>query len=163
MSPHLVLRTNNPQAHNSSLYTNEAEVVEAYSLTLDRLELCMKRLHARPLDRACVLGWLIIVPDHFDALLRDGQPMAQVILAHFAVILLTYDFWWSGNWGEALIREISHRLPEEWKPMVRWPLEQLSSINAQTLYARIEAAPYEGLSSERNEDVQGRPEAPCRS
>lgn len=158
-----MLRNNNFQAHNSSLYTNEDEVVEAYSLTIDRLELCMSRLHARPLDRACVLGWLIIVPDRFDTLLRDGHPMAQVILAHFAVILLTYDFWWSGNWGEALIREISHCLPEEWKPMVRWPLEQLSSINAQTLYARVEAAPHEGPSSERTEDVQENPGAPCQN
>jgi hypothetical protein len=123
-------------------------------VTLDRLELSMSRLFARPLDRPCVLGWLVIVPDRFDALLRDGQPMAQVILAHFAVILLTYDFWWSGNWGESLIREISQRLPEEWKPMVRWPLEQLSTMSAQSLYSWLEVTASERLPLEESAAIK---------
>lgn len=132
-------------------------------MTLDRLELSMSRLYALPLDRPCVLGWLVIVPDRFDALLRDGQPMAQVILAHFAVILLTYDFWWSGNWGESLIREISHRLPEEWKPMVRWPLEQLSTMSAQSLYAWLEVTASERLPLEENGAIKEGHGGSCQS
>ena len=128
------------KAHNSSVYRDDVDVVEAYSLTLDLLEQCVRRLYARPLDRTAVLGWMIIVPDRFDALLRKGRdPMAQVILAHFAVILLVFDFWWAGDWGESLIREISQRLPEEWKPMVRWPCEQITTMNARSLKDRLEA------------------------
>lgn len=159
MSP----RTDQIQAHNSSLYTDETDVVEAYAGTLEQLEICMSRLYAHPLDRLCVLGWLVIVPDRFDALLRDGQPMAQVILAHFAVILLTYDFWWSGNWGESLIREIAQRLPEEWKPMVRWPLEQLSSMNAHSLYAWLDSTASVDATLEKSEDVQERADGSVQS
>lgn len=129
-------------------------MVEAYSLTLNQLESCVRRLYAHPLDRPIVLGWMVIIPDRFDALLRDGQPMAQVILAHFAVILLTFDFWWAGDWGDALIREISQKLPEEWKPMVRWPLEQLGTINAESLYVRIEATTPDNLPLRENGQVQ---------
>jgi hypothetical protein len=81
------------KAHNSSLYTHEADIREAYSMTLDLLEQSVSRLFARPLDRPVVLGWMVIVPDRFDALLREGHPMAQVILAHFSILLLTFDFW----------------------------------------------------------------------
>jgi hypothetical protein len=123
----------------------------------------MSRLYAYPLDRPCVLGWLVIVPDRFDALLRDGQPMAQVILAHFAVILLTYDFWWSGNWGESLISEIAQRLPEEWKPMVRWPLEQLSTMNAQSRYTWLESKASVKLPVEKKQECLERVEGTVQS
>lgn len=127
------------KAHSSSLYTHEVDIVEAFSLTLDRLEECVSRLFSLPLDRPVVLGWMVTVPDRFDILLRDGHPMAQVILAHFAVILLTFDFWWAGDWGISLMRDIEQRLSDEWKPMVRWPLEQITTMNATSLRARLDA------------------------
>lgn len=75
-------------------------------------------------DRSLVFIWCAIVPDAYVAEVRKKQPMALVILAHFAVLLNSVSAkWWAGDRGRRLAEAIHAKLDEQWKPAVQWPMD----------------------------------------
>ncbi|KAL4756534.1 uncharacterized protein BDW70DRAFT_154140 [Aspergillus foveolatus] len=78
------------------------------------------------------LSWPNAVQNDYIDLLRQRNPMALVVLAHYAVILgQCSDQWWCSNWGVRLLSVIAAMLPEEYQGAIAYPLHMLSPENGQ--------------------------------
>ncbi|KAL4926202.1 Zn(II)2Cys6 transcription factor domain-containing protein [Aspergillus undulatus] len=63
-------------------------------------------------------------------LLRQRNPMALVILAHYTVILgKCSSQWWCSNWGVQLLSVIAAILPAAYREAIIWPLQMLNLGN----------------------------------
>ncbi|GAD97509.1 C6 transcription factor, putative [Paecilomyces variotii No. 5] len=70
--------------------------------------------------------WPVLVKPLYISLLRDRQPMALVILAHYCVPLHTLgNFWWLKSWGYQLLETIYHQLDLSWRDSIRWPVQSV--------------------------------------
>ncbi|KAJ9612161.1 hypothetical protein H2200_003758 [Cladophialophora chaetospira] len=72
-----------------------------------------------------MIGWPHFVGGNLLRLLRERDPMALVILAHYGVALHAFrDFWWLEGVGARLIRGISRilSLSPEFLVLMQWPL-----------------------------------------
>ncbi|KAE8388276.1 hypothetical protein BDV23DRAFT_159398 [Aspergillus alliaceus] len=68
--------------------------------------------------------WILQFPPRFVDLLREREPFALIILAHFAVILHSLrGHWWMGEWAARLISQISQQLGSESKQSIGWVLD----------------------------------------
>ncbi|MCJ1471504.1 hypothetical protein MMC13_000143, partial [Lambiella insularis] len=71
-----------------------------------------------------IMGFPILAPTLFTELLEQRQPRALVILAHFfALTVGTTEVWWIGYTGRREVGGIQSILPEEWKPLMKWPIQ----------------------------------------
>ncbi|KAL1962559.1 hypothetical protein VTN77DRAFT_9434 [Rasamsonia byssochlamydoides] len=70
-----------------------------------------------------LIGFASIVPPRFIDLVLDGQPRALVVLAHFFALMAGYtDHWCIGSTPRREILGIQTVLPQEWQPLMRWPV-----------------------------------------
>lgn len=67
-----------------------------------------------------------MIESEYEKLLAERQPIALIILAHYAVNLDTFKgYWWLRGWGRQLILNIKRCIGEEerWAALMSWPLE----------------------------------------
>ncbi|KAI4210873.1 MAG: hypothetical protein LQ351_006277 [Letrouitia transgressa] len=66
--------------------------------------------------------WPFVVHQSYLDFLKGREPMALVILGHFAVLLHSISAqWWSRGRGRALLENICHILSAKWQCALRWP------------------------------------------
>ncbi|OJJ06001.1 hypothetical protein ASPVEDRAFT_55746 [Aspergillus versicolor CBS 583.65] len=79
------------------------------------------KLNLRP------LAWPNVIQNDYLDLLRQRNPMAMVILAHYAVILgQCSSQWWCSNWGVQLVSVIASLLPEKYTGAMAYPRRMLN-------------------------------------
>ncbi|CZR52466.1 uncharacterized protein PAC_02343 [Phialocephala subalpina] len=79
-------------------------------------------------DDGMVLGWPITCNQEYIALLGSRQPLALVILAHYAVILHEMrDSWWVREWGSQLIHDVHQIVGDYWQDLMDWPIHRVST------------------------------------
>ncbi|KAJ5116683.1 hypothetical protein N7456_001031 [Penicillium angulare] len=72
------------------------------------------------------LMWPNLVDQEYLCLLRLRNPLALVILAHYAIILgQCSSRWWCLDWGIRLVRAVERALPAKFKTCIAYPLEKL--------------------------------------
>lgn len=120
------------EERNQQLSKPESDT-RAYNLAIEGLEDCFKVISTQDAktssdrDHGRVLGWPITASQEYIALLSSRQPMALVILAHFAVILDDMrDSWWVREWGSRLIHDIRQMLSDYWQDLMAWPLQKVN-------------------------------------
>jgi hypothetical protein len=68
--------------------------------------------------------WAYRIPVRFQDLIRERQPFALVVLAHYAVVLHhLHESWWMGSWGTRILNEIVDYLDPEWRELISWPID----------------------------------------
>lgn len=69
------------------------------------------------------------VPEEFFVTVRERQPMALVILAHYGVVLyqLRGEVWFRG-WGSRIVDAVKYSLGEEWNDCMAWPIRALGNV-----------------------------------
>ncbi|KAK6812491.1 hypothetical protein RU639_011747 [Aspergillus parasiticus] len=73
--------------------------------------------------------WPNLVEDEFLGLLTARNPMALVILAHYAVVLdQARSQWWCANWGARIVSVVRSCLPEQFIPAIAYPLDTIRLI-----------------------------------
>ncbi|KAL2816988.1 hypothetical protein BJX63DRAFT_430037 [Aspergillus granulosus] len=71
------------------------------------------------------LVWPYLLEDDYLGLLTARNPMALVILAHYAVILnQSRSQWWCANWGARIVSVVVSCLPERFIPAIAYPLQK---------------------------------------
>lgn len=71
---------------------------------------------------AAVQDWLVAIPQDYVEQLKQGQPEALVVLAHFAVLLhYVAEHWFVGDLGVRLVRLINGHLGPAWAEWMAWP------------------------------------------
>ncbi|KAI0382708.1 hypothetical protein F5Y04DRAFT_42180 [Hypomontagnella monticulosa] len=84
-------------------------------------------------DNRFVFGWLYRMREPFVTCLRAVEPLALVLLAHYAVLLGTMsECWFLEGWPQHLISAIDDLLGSEHKPWLRWPREQVLRLVMNT-------------------------------
>lgn len=78
-----------------------------------------------PPDNAFVHGWLYRARDEYVACLRRREPLALILLAHFALLLRTMkEDWYLDRWAEHLLERTRRYTPTDLEEWIRWPTEQ---------------------------------------
>lgn len=66
--------------------------------------------------------WLMIISDEFCTLLRQRQPPALIVFAHFGALLHSLNkYWWAEGCGMNIVSEVAKHLGEYWSPWMQWP------------------------------------------
>lgn len=110
---------------------NEAEVErgpsheqEVYDQAIEHLKTALGHLMNGGEPRDSAFCWVFRVPDQFQDLLRERKSFSLVVLAHYAVVLHSLrDFWWMGDWGMRILREVDNHLEPEYRHLISWPID----------------------------------------
>ncbi|KAJ9191327.1 hypothetical protein DTO166G4_7131 [Paecilomyces variotii] len=94
-------------------------------------------LDAAPLDvqgrlrMNAILSWPVILSQGYTDLLRQREPHALVILAHYAAVVHSRrDMWMCGDGGAYLVKLIAQHLGEDWSDWLFWPHQAVSDSSA---------------------------------
>ena len=120
-----ILRQSSPIAKDPALF-------RTFAFALDELEVALVvplRAGSPHRDVMDVLIWLWAVSDTLVPLLKQDQPEAIVVFAHFCVLLKHHEaVWWLRGWGDHLIRRAYEVLDEKHRDWIRWPVEEVGII-----------------------------------
>lgn len=109
------------ELHNT-VSSTDGEKRNVYHTALQLLRHCFGISVATAGDKDIVLSWPIVVSEEYLSLLRHREPMAIVILAHYAVILHSLDHrWWAQSRGSQLVSDLVPLVGEEWSRFMVWP------------------------------------------
>jgi hypothetical protein len=102
-----------------------ADSREMYNRAIQSLRVCVEKIEANPGDRAAAINWLVVLESSYVSSLKDNQPLALVILAHYGTVLNGLrDSWFVQGLGTRVIEVVYLSLPEKWRPLIHWPMEQ---------------------------------------
>jgi hypothetical protein len=103
---------------------NPAHERGVYENTIEHLSHCLEQLMNGGEPKDFVFCWTFRIPGRFQDLVREREPFALVVLAHYAVTLHHLrDTWWMGNWGARILNEIVDILGTEWRELLSWPID----------------------------------------
>ncbi|KAJ9145363.1 Sterol regulatory element-binding protein ECM22-like protein 1 [Pleurostoma richardsiae] len=78
-----------------------------------------------------VIGWLYRMEDGFQVRLQDKQPIALILMAHYAVLLHTLEWMWClRGWASHILAGIRDILDPEYVQWLDWPAEQIEAAEA---------------------------------
>jgi hypothetical protein len=81
---------------------------------------------AEPTSLTVVGGWAIRASPEFLEGLKNREPFALVVLAHFCVFLhISRENWCIGPWGRLILGEIVQVLDSDWHRHIKWPVVQV--------------------------------------
>jgi hypothetical protein len=92
----------------------------------------MNSVYAPNSNRGIVLSWPYMIDLDYEKLLAGREPIALIILAHYAVMLDTFkEYWWLRGWGKQLILHAERyiRNDERWKGLIEWPLDMIAALS----------------------------------
>lgn len=95
-----------------------------YSEAIDQLDSCLGYV-ARSSDPGVAgLWWILKIPSEYLDLLKDREPMALIILAHYCVVLYSLrKRWWMGDWGVRVLYEICNLLGRDRLATISWAID----------------------------------------
>ena len=76
-----------------------------------------------------IFSWLIMSPPAFITCLKQGNPMALALFAHWAAIFRCMDHhWWAQGWALSLVVDVSSLLDPLWGRYLEWPRRQVGLV-----------------------------------
>lgn len=73
-----------------------------------------------------IFSWLVMAPLSFIHCLKQSNPMALAIFAHWAAMFRCMDHhWWATGWGYSLVADVSSLLDPAWAHCLDWPRRQV--------------------------------------
>lgn len=101
--------TNPPYLLRTMLGDNAGQIVaqDAYNTAIQGLKIAIVGLGTSEGLIGRVLGWSIVIEGHFVTQLKQQEPLALVILAHYGAALCSLGhIWWAAGLGSRLIRAV---------------------------------------------------------
>jgi hypothetical protein len=100
----------------------------AYLKAINALEETYRALAANPRRPTLPFYWFVLIEKDFSTFIEHRDPTALVILAHHATLLNKYkQFWWTGNRGDLVLKEICGVLGTSHQDILSWPRTILKS------------------------------------
>ncbi|KAL4869941.1 hypothetical protein BDV12DRAFT_70935 [Aspergillus spectabilis] len=92
-----------------------------YNDTIGKLDHSLAMLSKGGEPTMIALRWMFRIPSRYIELVREKQPLALIIFAHYCAVLHHLrDRWWMGDWGTRLVKEISQLLGPERLGSILW-------------------------------------------
>lgn len=105
----------------------------AYLFALGKLSKTLCRIKRDPNAAGYVLMWCSMIGEDFIPLLRANEPVALVMIAHWAVCFHKIQHtWWAKQWGVCTVAQVSGMLGKEWQSFLEWPLEEVGLKERRT-------------------------------
>lgn len=101
-------------------------IEKSYQFAVGYMGSILLTLKADRLEKGglALYGFPIRVPPEFVEALKNSQPRALVVLAHyFALLTALRRYWYIGDTGAREVRAIAKVLPPRWREHMEWPLE----------------------------------------
>ena len=99
---------------------------QAYTAAIKSLKQLWNIVCIPDSNTGMVLSWPHMMESEYEKLLAERQPIALIILAHYAVLLDAFkEYWWLRGWGKQLILDVETSIgrDERWGNLMLWPLE----------------------------------------
>ncbi|PYH49917.1 uncharacterized protein BP01DRAFT_370534 [Aspergillus saccharolyticus JOP 1030-1] len=97
---------------------------DVYDATIQQLGFSLDKLARGGETMIIAFQWMFRIPPRYVELVRERQPFALAILAHYAVIIHSLRaHWWIGEWGTRLIRDIGLHLDTSWRESISWVID----------------------------------------
>lgn len=111
---------------NTSL-SQDSSSREAYTEAIDMLRVTFLLAAERPGSKMAIISFAILAPDEFVQRMKDGEPMALAILAHYAVVLhqLRKHIWLYG-WGKKVVLAVRDSIDKEWLGCIEWAVGEVA-------------------------------------
>ncbi|KAF7714731.1 Sterol uptake control protein 2 [Penicillium ucsense] len=102
---------------------NRAHETEVYTAAIDNVAEMLRWVYGGMTSNVVAGRWAIKLPSRFMELLREREPMALVLLAHFALLLHYLKHRWCfEDWCGRLAKAVWRLLDHEWRSLVHWAM-----------------------------------------
>lgn len=87
--------------------------------------------HSDGRELRVVFTWPIKLSPDFMLLLRQNEPFALALLAHYCVILHCAEekYWFIRGWGSKVVKAIANSIDPAWEQCIRWPVQYIMGQN----------------------------------
>ncbi|KAL4928101.1 uncharacterized protein BDV17DRAFT_264828 [Aspergillus undulatus] len=107
--------------NNATAKKDPAHETAVYDDAITKLDRSLEMLSKGGEPTMIALRWMFRVPSRYLDLVRDKQPLALIIFAHYCAVLHHLrDRWWMGDRGGRLVKEISQLLGPERMGSILW-------------------------------------------
>ncbi|KAL4993623.1 hypothetical protein BDV10DRAFT_198186 [Aspergillus recurvatus] len=107
--------------NNASAKKDPSHETSVYEDAISKLDRSLEMLSKGGEPTMIALRWLFRLPSRYLDLVREKQPLALIIFAHYCAVLHHLrDRWWMGDWGIRLVKEISQLLGPERMGSILW-------------------------------------------
>ncbi|MCJ1391629.1 hypothetical protein MMC18_004494 [Xylographa bjoerkii] len=98
---------------------------DAYKKAIEILWESFKLAGNMPGEQVTGLPFPILIPTEVLIMMREGDPMALIILAHYGIILHWLDTVpWMAGWGSQTVNAVNETVGEEWRGYIAWALQE---------------------------------------
>lgn len=139
---HIILGAVDWEAEIGSLSSLVDQISEerkdSYQKALDMLKWCFQDTFVTSANRKptadarfqTIMAWLYVLEDDYVDMLKRKEPIALVLLAHFAVLFHTLEtVWFLKGWAPHILQGVSNALRDSsqahWLGWLRWPTAQV--------------------------------------
>ncbi|KAL4780391.1 hypothetical protein BJX76DRAFT_338108 [Aspergillus varians] len=107
--------------NTATAQNDPSHATSVYDDTIAKLDRSLEMLSKGGEPTMIALRWMFRIPSRYLDLVREKQPLALIIFAHYCAVLHHLrDRWWMGNWGSRLVKEISQLLGPERLGSILW-------------------------------------------
>lgn len=111
----------------ASEHSNAEELWSIYATSTEQLTGLFPATPDRPVPMEKVIGWPALAGSLLISRLKQYDPAALIILAHYGAALHVNDhIWYLKGLGNRLARAVLDIVDEEWRPYLSWPLGRTS-------------------------------------
>jgi hypothetical protein len=93
-----------------------------YLKSIEELHRAFRAVVVNPDHLPIFFVFLILVSREYIDMLKETDPMALVILAHFGVVCQASSrLWWARDWDHVILNAVHEALDNEWRKLIAWP------------------------------------------
>lgn len=102
---------------------DEAHELEIYAATIENIAEMLRWVYGGTTTTVIAGRWAIKLPSRFLDLLREREPLALVMLAHYGVLLQHLKHRWCfDEWCMRVAKTVWAILDDQWRPLVNWAM-----------------------------------------
>lgn len=102
---------------------DQSHETEVYTATIDNVAEMLSWVYGGMTSSVIAGRWAIKLPSRFLELLREREPMALVMLAHFGVLLQFLKHRWCfDEWCVRVAKAVWMLLDDQWRPLIHWAM-----------------------------------------
>lgn len=126
LPPDVLLALGALRAKARLAYSTERSSV--YLEAIQNLNRTLEAIEVNPNHLPISLLWLVLLERDFIELIKEKDPMALVIFAHFgAACQAVSTLWWAKDWDSIIVEEAYQALNDEWQSWIDWPMQKIKS------------------------------------
>jgi len=106
--------------------TYDTERATVYRDSIEELHRSFRAVAVNPEHLPIFFIFLVLASREYFDLLKENDPMALVILAHFGVVSQASSrLWWARDWDQIILDAVEEALDDDWQQLIAWPMKKI--------------------------------------